>query len=54
MAEVSDPALRRRIDNQTWLVNRLMGIVRMVREGTWSDNDVAYEAAAIRDQIEKV
>lgn len=50
---MSDPTVQRRIDNQTWLVNRIIGIVRMVREGTWSDDDVAYEAAAIRDQIEK-
>jgi hypothetical protein len=41
-----------RAANQDWLVNRLIGIVTMVREGTWNDDDVAYEAAAIRDRIE--
>ena len=42
----------RRAANQDWLVNRLIGIVTRVRDGTWNDDDVAYEAAAIRDQIE--
>lgn len=42
-----------RAANQDWLVNRLIGIVTMVREGTWNDDDVAYEAKAIRDRIEK-
>ena len=42
----------RRAANQDWLVSRLQGIVTMVRDDTWNDDDVAYEAAAIRDQIE--
>lgn len=45
-------AAKRRAANQEWLVSRLIGIVTMVREGTWSDDDVAYEASAIRDRIE--
>lgn len=47
-----DLNIKQRAANQDWLVNRLIGIVTMVREGTWNDDDVAYEAAAIRDQIE--
>lgn len=40
--------------NQDWLVSRLQGIITMVRDGSWNDDDVAYEAVAIRDQVEGV